>query len=523
MANKLLLFLTETRLHAWRTHGRELQDVGSFSLDDAGRDAFRQLVQRYRDDFYYLLTDLVEEEFKLDLVPHVNKRDQSKLIARKLEQLYRGTPYRAFMPQGRDSEGRRQDRVLFAAQANPGLLDGWIGLLTEGQARLAGIYSVALLLGQLAPKLLPQASNYLLVTRQADDGLRQTYITPTGLRFSRLTSTHAGNLAQQAETIVTESVRARQFLASTRGIGREEQMQVLVVTTEHDRPALEARCPATDLVAYRFVALSDAAARLGIALSDATDLSEQLLLRVLAAKAPANQYAPTEQRKYYRTWQTRLGLDIAAISAVVGGTVAASYLLWQGFALQQQTNLAAAKIAVAEATYQANALTAAQGEVTPEAMKNAVLAHREIVQGWPTINGDLDRLSLALDAFPTIQLEKINWGVRDRPDWGVDSVAAAPAAAPMPDGSMGEAKRYVVLIVSGRIADFSNQWGNSLTLVDALAAKLKARPDYIVTPLLRPFEPGSSQALKLDSAAEIKPENGAFTLRIAYPVGAPAA
>jgi hypothetical protein len=48
------------------------------------------------------------------------------VVARKLAQIFRNTPYRYAQLQGREAEGRRDDRVMYTAVTNPEVLrPGW--------------------------------------------------------------------------------------------------------------------------------------------------------------------------------------------------------------------------------------------------------------------------------------------------------------------------------------------------------------------------------------------------------------
>lgn len=527
MAKRILLFLSETCLHVWAEDGKRLAETGQFKPGEEGEAGFRQLVEANPDAFYSLLTDLVEEDFKVENIPHVSSRDQKKLISRKLEQLYRATPYRASIHQGREKEGRREDRMLFAALANPTSVDGWLNILTEKEARLVGVYSVALLLTHRARKLVPGVSSFLLVTLQSDGGLRQTYLANGALRFSRLTTFSDPAPAALATAIASESVRARQFLASTRSIGRDEKMQVVMLTGHHELAALREGCHDTELIGYDFLVLPDIASRVGASVSAECNRVDELLLKVIQTTAIPNQYAPAERRKFYRTWQLRTGLDRGAAATLLLGLAVSAYLASHALSIQHTISGLNTQINAAEAEYQKYALTAAPGEVTPEAMKNAVLAHRELVINWPSMTSDTDNLARVMDDFSNVQLDSLTWGVRDTPEGPADNSGAAvtppPAPAPNPNAPPddGSKKNYVVMTLRARIQPFANDWRGSLALVERFSAALKTRPEIIVTPVLLPIDPAPEHGLKLDSKEQGKANGVPFALRVAYPLVTP--
>ncbi len=75
------------------------------------------------------------------------------LLDRKLNQMFRGTPFRHAVVLDRESAGRRDDRVLYTSITNPELLTPWLDLLDAARAPLVGIYSAPLLSARLLKPL----------------------------------------------------------------------------------------------------------------------------------------------------------------------------------------------------------------------------------------------------------------------------------------------------------------------------------------------------------------------------------
>lgn len=523
MTQRLMLFLTETRLHVWRSEGDQLAVAGEFPTDGGGEEGFRELVAAHPDAFYYLLTDLVEEDFKPDSIPHVNIRDHGKMVARKLEQVFRGTPYRTSQRQGRETEGRRNDRVLLSALSNAALLDKWLDILSAAEARLFGVYSVALLLAELSRKLLPATGSFLIVTQQHGGSLRQTYMSGGGLRFSRLASFGDASAEELAAAIATESQRARQFLASTRGIGRDEALQVIVLAAPADLPVLTASCPDGPLVQFRFEALPEVAARIGVQVEVADKgLVDVVLLKALLKQRVPNQYAPPDRRRYYQIWQRRWMLELGAAALLLAGLATAATFSSQSLSLQEAIGERDGRTAAAEAVYRENALVAAEGQATPEAMKNAVLAHRELVEDWPSLTRDTDHLSRVLEQFPAIQIDELEWGVRENADWQGDSpTGGSPPpgteAPPATTGGVAPA-RFAVMIVKARIQTLGREWREALAMIDAFSAALKYRPDITIKSLALPIDLRPEGNLKLDSKEALPAGGAPFTVRMVLPL-----
>ncbi|MGB8856864.1 MAG: hypothetical protein WCC58_09375, partial [Burkholderiales bacterium] len=141
MLEKHFLYLTNHQLISVISRAEKFGAQRVFMLNESGKNEFDVYLGSIKSIPAYLLTDLIEEDFRSDTIPHVKPRDRAQLLERKLGQAYRYTPYRHATLQGRESDGRRDDRVLYTAITNPDLLKPWIDLLTAHKIPLMGIYS----------------------------------------------------------------------------------------------------------------------------------------------------------------------------------------------------------------------------------------------------------------------------------------------------------------------------------------------------------------------------------------------
>ncbi|MEQ1516774.1 MAG: hypothetical protein ABL931_09825, partial [Usitatibacteraceae bacterium] len=172
---KHFLYLTNDKLIALVWRRGEIVERDVFGSSDLGSLAFGEYVDKHRTISTYVVTDLIEEDFRLDTVPHLRGNDQDTVIGRKLAQLYRASTYRHGIVQGREPEGRRDDKVLYHAVTNPELLKTLLQTLENAEVPLQGIYSSAVLSGRLLSALNAFFKHTLLVTIVPDFGLRQTY------------------------------------------------------------------------------------------------------------------------------------------------------------------------------------------------------------------------------------------------------------------------------------------------------------------------------------------------------------
>ena len=184
MKNSLLLFLSVNRLHAQYMEGRKIVLQHDFLDTTEGRESFASFLQTEKCPTY-LLTDLIEEDFRHEIVPHLTGSNLAALLQRKFEQFYRGTPFQQATPLERQKTGRRDVDMLFSALTNPSLITPWLNILLAQKTPLAGIYSVPHI---SVPLVKEHPSNHLLlISWEKFSGLRQTYFSKHRLQISRLT------------------------------------------------------------------------------------------------------------------------------------------------------------------------------------------------------------------------------------------------------------------------------------------------------------------------------------------------
>ena len=86
---------------------------------------------------------------------------------------------------GYEKTQRKNERVLLSALTNPAHFAPWLQAIDNAEARLAGIYTVAQLGGQLLKKIGQSAGRCLLLTLQ-DQSIRESYLVNGHAHFSRM-------------------------------------------------------------------------------------------------------------------------------------------------------------------------------------------------------------------------------------------------------------------------------------------------------------------------------------------------
>jgi hypothetical protein len=519
------LFITENGLTVSTGQREQFRQVESFTADLAGLGDFERFIDANRQALYYVLVDLQEEDYRAENIPHVGASNRQRILRRRLESLYRDTPYRSATPQGRETTGRKDDRFLLAALTNRNPIDRWLERLIERDAKVAGLYSITLLTARHARSIKAIPARALIVSRQQGSGLRQTYIADGSLRFSRLTEPTGESLEELASQLAAEAGRARQFLASLRAIDRVEVMQVVMFCGEGEIATLAHSCPDSELIHYHFVPVAALAESFKLPASGLGNTTESTWLRFLADRRPSNQYATAPQRSAYQAWQLTRVLHALTALTLVASTGAASWYWRQVSLLDRDTLVQQQRQQAADQLYAANAPKANAGDLTPTGMKNVVLAYRQMVEQWPQLTPALADVAQVVEQFPEMEVETLAWQISPSPDAlpteFTDATAAAqPAPAPPADAAQPAQMRYVIVGIKAQLPGYELRARDSLALVDKIAAAFAKLPGAKVSKLQLPIDIRSESTISL--AANNAGQDGApFALKIVRPVPAP--
>ncbi len=408
MLEKHFLYLTNQKMIAVKSRAEKFGEQRSFALNDAGRNEFDVYLGSVENMPTYLLTELIEEDFRSDTIPHVNTRDRTQLLERKLSQAYRATPYRHATLQGRETDGRQDDRVLYTAITNPELLKPWVELLSAHKIPLMGIYSAPLLATRLLKYLRLEQEHVLVVTVVAA-GVRQNYFQKGLIKFSRLTPLSETSLQHSSEIIAQEVGKTWQYLDSMRYLPRAEPLQVYVICHPAEQVRYTSALQGSPQLQYRFLDITQVATMLGQTQLPETSDSAVIMLNLLAEKIPPNHYAPIEDTYYARIWNSRQKLYFGAAATFAAGAIWTLINLYSATGLNNDT---------AQVQSQVRALTVQQQTIMnrfpkemidPSDMRDAMDLYNATLAVAPSPTLMLERLGGVLTRFPTLDLKNITW------------------------------------------------------------------------------------------------------------------
>ena len=351
MADKLLISVSTSQVSAARWLGGRLGECTVFENNEAGLAGFKDYLGQARRLPAHIIVDAVEEDYRFESLPHSFGSDRGEMIARKLKQHYRNTPYCSALKQGRDPGKRRDDRYLFCALTNPELITTWLQAITERELPVAGIYLLPTVSARLIEKLKLKQTNLLVVSIHGS-GLRLTFFRDQQLRISRLARID-GSEGQAIKNYAEEISNTRLYLHALRVMTLDEHLSVLIVDRNDTLKALEQAIGRDNPnIECRRLGRQEIISSIGVSAPSLDSSTDALYLHLLGLHPPANNLAPANVTLGYRHHQIQRGIyALTAVTAFAAATWCAVNL-YQMFDAKSETESARRQTAELQTKYQ---------------------------------------------------------------------------------------------------------------------------------------------------------------------------
>lgn len=441
----------------------ELGPCRKFAATEAGQREFGDLLHSHPAAPVYLMVDSVEEDYHLEVLPHVSGSARNELLQRKLKQLYRNTPYYTAWIQGRDSGKRRDDRYLFAALINTDMLRPWLEVLQLHQAPLAGIFLLPMVSQELLALLKLSQPDVLLVSRH-HESLRQSYFQGGQLKASRLAVVGTENAAA---SLVAEIGKTRLYLNSLRLAARESRLAVLLLDSDNSMEEVQQHLQADPTFACQRLTRQELHSRLKSNLSGNCPYATHMT--VLGLRQPANNLARASTTRSY--WRHRLRHALYGASAAV----AVASLMWTGANLfrQYQFNDEARQLADQTkdqlARYAEVARTFPLSPASADNLETAVRIADRLKQESHTPELMMRVVSRALEISPEIVLMRLAW------KYGAPGERADKAQSVAPAAAGGSWQEWGVL--EAEVQPFHGDYRAAMASINHFLGGLKQDPD----------------------------------------------
>ena len=473
MADKLLLSVSARQVSAAHWHRGRFARCEVFAHDEDGLNAFKSYLAQVRNLPVYMLVDAVEEDYRVESLPHAFGGDRSEMVKRKLSQHYRNTSYFSARLQGRDTGKRRDDRYLFCALTNPGLIAGWVQAIAERNLPIAGIYLLPAVSPALVEKLQLKQPNLLVVADSS--GLRLTCLRDQKLRLSRLARVESSG-PHAIKNYAEEISNTRLYLHALRVMTLDEQLSVLIIdrddslielaqTVARDNPNIEcSRLGHRDIIEAT-----------GISAAALDSSSDALYLHLLGWRAPKSNLAPLNITSGYRQHQKRHGIYAASILIAFAIVVWCGFNWYQIFDTKFDAAAAAQETAQLQAQYREATRLFPAAPTSAENLQRAVEISQKIGATTRSPETMMNVVSRALDLNPSIVLVNFGWkyGPTDMepdPTKSAQSAGAATAGSPA-------ASRHQSGLIEGEVQPFRGDYRAAIDTINGFADALLKQPE----------------------------------------------
>jgi hypothetical protein len=517
MATKRLLYITAPRATAYVWSSGKLSAEASFPAGEENVAAFADYLSTTPRSLFYVLADVVEEDFHQENIPLVRGGDRRALLERKLAQRYRDTTLSVALSLGVERGQRRDERIVFSSFTNTQQLHPWLMALRDAEVPIVGVYSAALVSPQLAAQLGYRKGPCLIVTL-SQAGLRHSYIDGGQIRFSRLgplTSDEMASPVRIGDAFDRETMRVYQYLTATRLLLREGgAIETLLIAPPGQAGAVREATRNVAQLRVRVLDLDEVRRKVGLKLTEAGVGAEVLYLHLLAAHPPAQQYAKENLRGSYRLHQWRLGLVAGGAAVLAGCVLFAGSQAWEIMRLREAANRDHQQAALAQASYGRVTAQFPEMPTSTDNLRAAMQQYRLIAAQTRSPRELLIEVSQVLDDSPRIDLEQLRWEF-DAKVSGSIKEGAPDSPRPAPTGRGGTLPRYEVLEVAARVRETgASDYRGIQLLVNQFVDRLRRRPGVEVLAVKMPFEVSSRTQLTGDIGIERTGDVPRFTVTV---------
>ncbi|PPD18869.1 MAG: hypothetical protein CTY27_00565 [Methylotenera sp.] len=534
-AKKLILCANNSSLTAGIWHGTKLQSYAVFNNIDQDYTAFSEYLAKQPDTNIYLIVDAVEEDYKLESLPHTAGRARREIIERKLNQFNRNSTFRAAHFINRSADKRKDDNFLFVALSNADSLQGWLDVIQANQSPLVGVYLLPMM-SQVMVRQMKLMAPHILLCEQLPSGFRQTYMHNGRLRMSRLVPMVDIKPNQLAYFYLVEIEKTRLYLMSQRLINGETPLQMILPALDNSHHEIAKsisqdqglECKTVDILAY--------AKNINLAESLIKPHPELLHMQLLANGNVPDNLAPLAYSKIHSLNNICRNLYIATAAIAILGVGLAGFYAWQGRQQHNQLELIAAQTQQQQRLYDEVAKNFPSTPIPSAELKVATDLAQAIQANNQTPAQFMQILSAACENLPEVTLNRMRWMLSPTAEVADDTAGNTgiqnnqtynnqSSVNPNADAT----KLIQVGFLNAEIKGFAGDYRAALNTVSQFVATLKANPAVeAVTILQEPVNVSSLANLQGSTTDETAAERppAMFKLKIvlkAPPVSATSA
>jgi hypothetical protein len=181
---QLVVLITHDQWRVAHFRGRRYHSLTEFSAHAENQPLLLDLLKKHAEATVYFLTDIADEHYHVEVLPHVSGAAGKQLLARRLAAWPFTQGLHAVHILDTVQNVRKEDRYLFSAIHYPPLRD-WLQALQQKNMRVRGVYTQALCFPCVISNSKSADTHCLYIYLQKQQ-LRIHYHYKAKLLFSRL-------------------------------------------------------------------------------------------------------------------------------------------------------------------------------------------------------------------------------------------------------------------------------------------------------------------------------------------------
>ena len=471
--------------------------LGDFPTTHAGLTAFQNVLMQHPGRPVRVILDSVDEDYRVEVLPHVRGAARIEMVSRKLRQVFRNTAFMGAWRQLRENEGRRDDRYLLAAVIDAEWMKPWLAVIDNAHVPLEGITLLSIACQSLLKLLHVREAHALLAYRLAS-GLRLSYYQDGLLRFSRLL---AGETPTQGPNWAAEEISKTQlYLMGQRMLPREARLQVLLLDASGGLSSAIAPLNADPAFNARMLDLQTLSRALRMPDTFLSSAPEIAPLAAIASEPLLLNIAPPEFTRRFTEYQWRRRVHLTSLAVAVAGIIVTGVqwlrTLEQNDAIRQLQS----EQQQIEARYREATRALPPTPVGAEQLRESIMLAQQIEQTRATPTPALIVISRVLENQPDVRVTKIRWQ---------DAALLTPARA---------AEREIEL--DAELTPFDGNYRLAMARIESLMTQLRSQPGVREVSLVRsPVNTDSRAALSGNTRDGTQPLQAAFAVKLRYQEG----
>lgn len=520
MLSKIVLCINSKQATAGLWRMGKLVKCSHYLNDQAGLAKFRLFITSQKNAPIHIIVDAVEEDYRVDTIPHTGGKTREEMLQRKLTQTYRNAPYRTAQVIGRETDKRRDDRILMMALTNADILTPWLNLLEEMESPLAGAYMMPVVSHMVVKALKLKHPNMLLMTRHST-GLRQSYLADQKPRLSRVTPVTNLEESQINKLFLTETEKTRLYLISLRMIARETPINLVYAACSETAPVLVEQLEEIEGISAQILPLQDLSKKFGLKVEQLSRYPELLHMQALARNMIGNNLLPEPLIKSYRLLQLSFGLNVSSIAIFGLGVLLAVGSLFSTIGIKQQTQDAMTQTISLQQRYAEATKSFPKTPVSGTDLKIAVELAQKLDDQSVIPKRFMAVISEEIEKQPAIEITRIRWRhteeakFKDTIPGGRTTTAEKGKFEKVPPPPSN--KLYELGFIDGEIKNFSGDYRSALENVDLLLENLRKNKEVAqANPTLLPVNTSSQTILQGSTLDQqnLQKETAAFQIKI---------